>query len=697
MRNLFTIIFSLLFLFACTGQQQGSKKNVTSGNLLGNESSPYLLQHAQNPVHWKPWGNVAKQLAKDENKLMIISVGYAACHWCHVMEHESFEDSTVAAMMNENFVSIKVDREERPDVDDIYMTACQLMSKRGCGWPLNAIALPDGRPIFVGTYFQKAQWLDILKQVHEFYETKPEEALKIAGQVTEGIQGLENISRFQGDTQFFEQEREDMMTRFLATLDQVNGGRSGKPKFPMPANYLYALSYYDQAQREETREAILLTLDKMADGGIYDHLGGGFARYSTDAIWKVPHFEKMLYDNGQLVSLYSQAWQLTGKERYKEVVYESLDFIKREMTNEVGGFYSSYDADSEGEEGKFYVFSAEEIRTLLGDEAEIFAEAYNVKGNGNWEGSNILFRTSTDAEIAARHDMTPEALHEQLKANRAKLLAYRNQRVYPGLDDKVITSWNGLMLKGYVDAYRAFGEQAFLKAALRNANFILENCVQKDNSLTRIYKDEKSTINGFLDDYAQTASAFIALYQATFDAQWLQEADKLAAYAIAHFYDETSGMFYFSSDQDDPLIVRKMETTDNVIPSSNSTMAHVLFELGTFLYKEDYLNKAQQMLKNVKDDVTQNPMYFANWARLMQNYIKAPYEVAIVGPGWESARKELDQAFHPTALLMGGAEEGELPLLQNKLVPDQTTIYVCQNKVCKLPVTSVKEALKLMK
>lgn len=697
MRNLFIFLFSIFFLFACTGQQQGSTKNVANGNLLGNESSPYLLQHANNPVFWKPWGDAAKQKAKDENKLIIISVGYAACHWCHVMEHESFEDSTVAAMMNENFVSIKVDREERPDVDDIYMSACQLMSKRGCGWPLNAIALPDGRPIFVGTYFPKAQWVDILKQVHEFYETKPEEALKIADQVTQGIQGLENITKFEGKAQFFEQEREDMMTKFLSTIDMVNGGRNGKPKFPMPANYIYALSYYDQSNRAETKDAVLLTLDKMAAGGIYDHLGGGFARYSTDAIWKVPHFEKMLYDNGQLVSLYSQAWQLNGKQRYKEVVYETLDFIQKEMTNDVGGFYSSYDADSEGEEGKFYVFTAEEIRKLLGDEADIFAEAYNVQGNGNWEHSNILFRSSSDEEIAKRNDLTVEVLHEQLRKNRATLLSQRNKRVYPGLDDKVITSWNGLMLKGYVDAYRAFGEQKFLDAALRNANFILENCVQKDNSLTRIYKDKRSTINGFLDDYAQTAYAFTALYQATFDAKWLEEADKLTAYAIAHFYDETSGMFYYASDKDDPLIVRKMETTDNVIPGSNSAMAHVLFELGTYLYKEDYVKKSQQMLKNIKGDVLRNPMFYANWARLMHNQIKAPYEVAIVGPGWEEARKELDAAFHPTALLMGGAEEGDLPLLQNKLVPGQTTIYVCQNKVCKLPVTTVKAALKLMK
>ncbi len=695
MRNPFLIVFVIILFQACTGQQQGSKK-VSSGNLLGNESSPYLLQHAQNPVFWKPWSDAAKKQAKDENKLMIISIGYAACHWCHVMEHESFEDSTVAAMMNEHFVSVKVDREERPDVDDIYMSACQLMSRRGCGWPLNAITLPDGRPIFTGTYFPREQWLDILKQVQEFYATKPDEAIKIADQVTGGIQGLENIALVKGEAEFFAQEREDMMTSFLKTIDHINGGREGKPKFPMPANYLYALSHYDQSRRNEVKEAVLLTLDKMADGGIYDHLGGGFARYATDAIWKVPHFEKMLYDNGQLMSLYSQAYQLSGNARYKEVVYQSLAFIKKEMTNEVGGFYSSYDADSEGEEGKFYVFTAEEIRELLGEEAELFAEVYNVQGKGNWEHSNILFRSSSDEEVAQKHNMSLEKLQAQLAKNRETLLTYRNKRTYPGLDDKVITSWNALMLKGYVDGYRAFGEREFLDAALRNAHFILKDCKQKDNSLRRIYKDGKSSINGFLDDYAQTAYAFTALYQATFDEKWLKEAESLMEYALAHFYDPTSGMFYYTSDEDDPLIVRKMETTDNVIPGSNSVMAHALFELGTYLYKEDYVQKSQQMLFNIKEDVLKNPMFYANWARLMMKFIKPPFEVAIVGPGWEAARREFDTHFHPNALLMGGAQEGSLPLLQYKLVPGQTTFYVCQNKVCKLPVTHLSDALKLM-
>ncbi len=693
----FTIIFFCLSIFvACTAQQHGSDSTPAHTNALINESSPYLLQHAHNPVNWRPWNDEAFQEATKDNKLVIISVGYAACHWCHVMEHESFEDSTVAALMNEHFVAIKVDREERPDVDDVYMNACQLMSERGCGWPLNAIALPDGRPIFAGTYFPKAQWMDILTRVTKFYDEQPEKALEIAGQVTEGIQGIEQIVLNTEESSF---QRTDLAQAFEAAagqIDMIHGGRNGSPKFPMPANFLFLLDYYHLTQDEEAFKAVEVTLDQMAMGGIYDHLGGGFARYSTDAEWHAPHFEKMLYDNGQLVSLYSNAYQLTKNPHYKQVVYETLAFVERELTSKDKGFYSSLDADSEGEEGKFYVWEMEELKEILGSDVELFAKYYDLKPEGNWEHKNILHQQMPLADFAKQHNITEEQLGETLASGKEKLMARRNMRVRPGLDDKVITAWNALMLKGYVDAYRAFGEERFLQAALNNAEFIYQKCRHDGNRLTRIYKDGRATINAFLDDYAITARAFVALYQATFDEQWLRRADDLVKYAQAHFYDETSGMFFYTSDEDDPLIARKMETSDNVIPASNSMMARALFELGIYLYQDDYLTTAKQMLSNMKAKVIPNAMFYANWASLMVQAVETPYEIAIVGDDFQALRQELDQHFLPNAYLLGGKDEGTLELLQYKLIPGQTTIYVCRDKVCKLPVTSVKEALGLM-
>ena len=693
--RIFSIILCLTFFIACTAQQHGSDGEHAHTNALINESSPYLLQHAHNPVNWRPWNDEAFEQAKKGNKLVIISVGYAACHWCHVMEHESFEDSAVAALMNTHFVTIKVDREERPDVDDVYMNACQLMSQRGCGWPLNAIALPDGRPIFAGTYFPKAQWLDILTKVKDFYTEQPEKALEIAGQVTEGIRG-EQIVRNTDEVAFEQVDLEAAFQKAKGQIDMNKGGRRGAPKFPMPANYLFLQDYYHVTQDKTAAKALQVTLDQMAMGGIYDHLGGGFARYSTDAEWHAPHFEKMLYDNSQLVSLYSHAYQLTQNPHYRQVVYETLAFIDREMTAKDKGFYSSLDADSEGEEGKFYVWEMEELKELLGADLDLFAAYYDLKPGGNWEHKNILHQQLPLADFAKKHDMTEAAVSELLATSKAKLMARRDTRIRPGLDDKVITAWNGLMLKGYVDAYRAFGEQRFLDAALSNAEFIYSQCRHDGNRLTRIYKDGKATINGFLDDYAFTARAFIALYQATFDEQWLRRADELVKYAHAHFYDPSSGMFFYTSDEDDPLIARKMETTDKAVPASNSMMARVLFELGIYLYQDDYLKTSQQMLANMRDNVMQNSLFFANWASLMVQMAEEPYEIAIVGDNYQAIRQELDQHFLPNVFVLGGKEEGTLELLQYKLIPGQTTIYVCRNKVCKLPVTTVEEAMKLM-
>jgi len=697
----FSLFFAYLVLLGCNAQHaqnqsdMSDKQNHKHTNALINESSPYLLQHAHNPVNWYPWGDEALQKAKDENKMLIISVGYAACHWCHVMEHESFEDSTVAAVMNEHFVSIKVDREERPDIDQIYMDACHLINQRG-GWPLNAIALADGRPFYAGTYYPKDRWVQVLEY---FINTKKEDAASLetnAAQIAEGIQSMEQVSLNPLKPEFLASDLDQMFDNWVGKIDFRLGGRQGAPKFPMPSNWLYLLRYHHLTENQKSLDAVYSTLDNMAFGGIYDHLGGGFARYSTDAVWKVPHFEKMLYDNGQLISLYSEAYQLSKNPLYKEVVYETLEYVKREMTSPEHGFYSSLDADSEGVEGKFYVWEQSEIDSLLGEQSKAFKDYYSVNKANEWEHKNILYRTNEKEKIAKRHDLNISDLDQLIDGGKQKLMKVRDTRIRPGLDDKILTSWNALMLKGYIDAYRVFGDKTFLETAEKNAGFLLDKVVQNDFRLTRNYKNGKASINAFLDDYALLIDAFVAMYQISFDEMWLDKADGLMQYVIIHFYDEKSGMFFYTSDLDDPLVARKMEIADNVIPSSNSAIARGLFNLGTLTYNKDYTAKAKTMLNNVKADVIASGPFYSNWAMLLYYSINAPYEVAILGKNAQDIRKELDQSYMPNVLFLGGEKEGSLALLENKLIPDQTTIYVCQNKVCKLPVTEVAKARELI-
>jgi uncharacterized protein YyaL (SSP411 family) len=663
-------------------------------NHLIHETSPYLLQHAHNPVDWYPWGQAALQKARRENKLLIVSIGYAACHWCHVMERESFEDAGVARFMNEHFVAIKVDREEHPDVDQVYMEAVQLLSGSG-GWPLNCIALPDGRPIYGGTYFPKAQWLDVLAQVLNFVRQYPQKAADQAQALTQGVQG-NRLFDVQNESAAFTRADLDTIFEFWQRdLDEVWGGHQRAPKFPLPVGWEFLLHYYHLNGNAAALKAVTLTLDKMADGGIYDQIGGGFARYSTDAQWKAPHFEKMLYDNAQLVSLYSAAYQLTHHLRYRTVVAETLAFVQRELTSPEGGFYASLDADSEGEEGKYYVWSADELRRLLGDRAGLIMDYYQATEAGNWEhGRNILWKPTAVEKIAAHHGIAIEALEERVTEAKQVLLAERAQRVRPALDDKILTAWNALMLKAYVDAYRVFDDQAYLAAAQRNAALILTQIMAPDHRLQRNYKNGQATINAFLDDYAFTIEAFIALYQATFDEAWLQQADRLTAFTLAHFYDEASGMFYYTSDIDPPLIARTLEVSDNVIPSSNSTMAKNLFVLGHYFYKDEYIERAKRMLGKIKEAALRGAAYYANWDILLTWLVRPPCEVAIVGKDYDILRKEFERHYLPTVFLSGGAEEGSLALLQGKLVKGQTTIYVCRDKTCQAPVTEVSAALE---
>ena len=694
------IIGSLLF-FTTSCNSQHEKNDMTEEhkytNSLVNETSPYLLQHAHNPVDWHPWNEETLAKAKKEDKLLLISIGYSACHWCHVMEHESFEDSIVAKIMNDNFICIKVDREERPDVDQIYMTAVQLMNNRG-GWPLNCIALPNGQPFWGGTYFRKDDWKKQILQMANIYKTDKNRVIEFAGRLTKGIQQTENIVENTDEIDFKWKDLDNMVSPWSEKFDNTEGGTNGAPKFPMPNAYNFLLKYGHLSNNPEVLEHVEITLDKMAFGGIYDQIGGGFARYSVDKYWKAPHFEKMLYDNGQLISLYSEAYLKYQKPVYKEIVFETLEFIERELMAENGAFYSALDADSEGEEGKFYVWNEQELKSLIIDDFSIFKDYYNINGKGLWEhGNYILLREYSKERIAKKHTISVSDLESKIEHWKKVLMGARDKRIRPGLDDKSLTSWNSLMLKGYIDAYMTFGVKHHLDIALKNGNFIVNTQMSEDGKLLHSYKEGRSTINAYLEDYSLTISAFIRLYEATFDTKWLTYSEKLTEYAIAHFYDTQSGMFFFTSDLDPELVARKMEINDNVIPASNSVMANSLFDLGTILGKDNYKEMSIKMLNNVKPDMDSYASGYANYATLMLKQVSPYYEIAIVGKDAHSKTMEMNTKYNPNTLFIGSFKESNLELLEGKYVEGTTMIYVCENKVCQLPTTEIKQALKQIK
>ena len=655
-------------------------------NRLQKETSPYLLQHAQNPVDWFAWGEEALQKAKTENKPILVSIGYSACHWCHVMEHECFEKEEVAEVMNLHFVNIKIDREERPDIDAIYMDAVQAMGVQG-GWPLNVFLMPDGKPFYGGTYFPQENWVQLLKSVSNGFVNHQDELQKSAEGFTENMLFKESAKYglvFENQ-EFIKEDLDKMYQKLSPTFDEEWGGFERSPKFPMPSVWQFLMKYAHLTKDENAFNHLKLTLNKMAIGGIYDQIGGGFARYSVDGEWFCPHFEKMLYDNGQLVSLYSEAYTLTGEQLYKETVYETIGWLKREMTSPEGGFYSALDADSEGVEGKFYVWTKAEIEAILGDEAEEFCKIYQVIDQGNWEdGVNILWKNEG-------------ILNSSQNKNIQKLLEKRAEKIRPGLDDKILCSWNGLMLKGLVDAYRAFGEQDFLDLALQNAHFIKDNFL-KDNILSHSYKNGETKIQGFLEDYAAVIEAYLNLYQATFEENWLHLAEKLSLYVCQNFWDEEDQLFFFTDKSAENLIVRKKEIFDNVIPSSNSMMARNLYTLGLILDREDFKDLSKLMLAKMKDLLLKNVDYLTNWACLATQMITPTAEIALVGTDFLKFRKEVDSRYYPNKILTGTSSESQLPLLENRIAkPDETLIFVCYDKTCHLPVKTVEEAFLQLK
>lgn len=696
----FIKLFLLIALISCKGQNKNSMAHEFTNNLI-NETSPYLLQHAHNPVNWNAWNDETLELAKKDNKLIIISVGYSACHWCHVMEHESFENVEVAKVMNANYISIKVDREERPDVDQVYMNAVQLMTGQG-GWPLNVITLPDGRPIWGGTYFKKEQWIDALNKISELYNTNPDKLYEYADKLEHGIKTMDIVSLNNDEINFESSFIKETIAIWSQQFDNKKGGLNRAPKFMMPNNYHFLLRYAYQNNDSALNTFVNTTLTKMANGGIYDQIGGGFSRYSVDEKWHVPHFEKMLYDNGQLVSLYSDAYLVTKNELYKDVVVETLEFVKRELTAKNGAFYSSLDADSitkEGalEEGAFYVWRKEELKQLLGDDYNLFSDYYNVNGYGHWENGNyVLIKSKTDKDFIEKHKIHFNTLVSKKQQWQDLLLKQRTLRKRPRLDDKTLTSWNALMLKGYIDAYRVLGNEDYLKSAIQNANFIINNQLREDGGLNHNYKNGVSSINGYLEDYATTTEAFIALYEITLNDKWLFTARDLTNYTFDHFFDETNKMFYFTSNEDADLVSRNVEYRDNVIPSSNSIMAKNLFKLSHFYSNPHYYKTATTMLNNVKPEIKDYGPGFSNWLDLMLNYTNPFYEVAIVGASVSEKISELNSTYIPNKLIVGSKTESKLPLLENRYVDGETLIYVCVNNACKLPVSEVSKASSLI-
>jgi uncharacterized protein YyaL (SSP411 family) len=668
-------------------------------NQLVHETSPYLLQHAYNPVAWFPWGEEALAKAKKEDKPIILSIGYSACHWCHVMERESFEDIHIAQLMNRHYVCIKVDREERPDIDQIYMDAVHAMGLQG-GWPLNIVLTPDAKPFYGGTYFPPQRWATLLDRIQEAFENDREKLEESAEGFAVTLNRSESekyeLGRLIKPLQV--QHYKQMFQHLASSFDREKGGMNRAPKFPMPCVWTFLLRYATQFEDKEAEAHLHLTLKKIALGGIYDQIGGGFARYSTDEEWFAPHFEKMLYDNGQLLRLYAEAYQSSQIPLYKEVVYETIAFVQRELTSAEDGFYSALDADSEGEEGKFYVWKFDEIEKLPIQEKVLFAKYYQLFSEGNWEhGQNILHREKTLEEFCAIHAL-PEADFKVLEASwKSFLLQEREKRPRPGLDDKILASWNGLMLTGLVDAYRVFGEESFLDLALRNAAFIEKKLISQDR-LFHSYKNGQSKIEGYLEDYAAIIQAFTNLYQATFEEKWLLWAEKLTETCFRSFWDEKEGLFFFTSSESEKLIARKKEIFDNVVPASNSIMADNLLVLGHLLSRMDYVERGTWMIQQVQNLLEREPYYLANWASLSIFCHTPIYEVAICGPDALEMRKQLDAHYFPHKVVAGGQQTSSLPLLENRiLAKGKTTVYVCQNQTCQLPVTSVEEAMDLLR
>lgn len=660
-------------------------------NALAKESSPYLLQHAHNPVNWIPWSEDVFDRAKKENKLVLISVGYSACHWCHVMEHECFEDEEVAELMNKYFINVKVDREERPDVDQVYMTAVQIMTQKG-GWPLNCFTLPDGRPVYGGTYFPKNQWMHILKSLQHVFENDKVKIEETAKNITEGVNQSELISEPQKDVLFQDEKLSELIQRWSRSFDLNYGGPTRAPKFMLPNNLNFLLEYALTNGNEKVKNYVELTLDKMALGGIYDQIKGGFSRYSVDMLWKVPHFEKMLYDNAQLIETYALAYKIYKKPLYLRIINQTIDWLNDEMLDENGGYFAALDADSEGEEGKFYVWKEQELKSILGDDYfSIAKQIYAINDRGFWEfGNYILLRSENDEELLKNTGWSQEELEGNIAKTNDLLSEARKSRVRPGLDNKKITSWNAMLLKGLTAANTILADVKIEKMVVDLTTWIEKQVIEE-----RVFRiqTEHQKIEGFLEDYSHVLSAYIQLYQYKFDKEWLDKSMDLLDTIDDKFLDENSQMYFFT-DKSSSLIARKMDINDNVIPAGNSVMALNLYMLGHYFQRKDLIERSHQMLANVYDGMENYGSGYSNWGILLQRILNGSMEVSCSTVG--QAQEIISNPNYIIDLVSVIGEKNKLPMNEDKS-SSQNSIFVCEEGSCYAPIGNVEEALNYFK
>ncbi|MEP7318068.1 MAG: thioredoxin domain-containing protein [Panacibacter sp.] len=678
-------------------------------NRLVHETSPYLLQHAHNPVDWYAWGEEALQRAKKEDKPILVSIGYSACHWCHVMEKESFEDETTAAIMNRHFINIKIDREERPDLDHIYMDAVQAMTGSG-GWPLNVFLTPEAKPFYGGTYFppvkafNRMSWTETLEAVHQAYTERKNE---IEVQAENLIAHIVNANSF-GMSKPVESEKESLFSRegldtitenILKAADKEWGGFGRAPKFPQTFAIQYLLRDYYLYKNEPSLNQALLSLDKMIQGGIYDQLGGGFARYSTDEKWLAPHFEKMLYDNALLINVLAEAYQLTGNESYATVIKETIGFVQEELLSPEGGFYSALDADSEGAEGKYYVWSKGEIEELLGADAEIFCCVYNISTNGNWEHTNILWLPESINVWAEKLFTPPEILEEKLRRCKEILLEERKKRIKPLLDDKILLGWNALMITACCKAYAATIEEHYLKIAEGNIRFLENNLSGADANWHHTWKADQAKYPAFLDDYAYLIQAYIHLQEVTGNSVYLLAAKKITEKVIEDFSDTESAFFWFTENKQTDVVVRKKEVYDGAVPSGNAVMMQNLFYLSVVFDIPLFSQKGTEMVQSLGKAIIRHPTSFGIWALQMQQITSGIHEIAISGANADALLQEVNKIYIPHKLIQSATKDaGEFPLLAGKLTnPEQTFIYLCRDYSCAKPVTTKEDLVLLLK
>ncbi len=677
-------------------------------NHLIHESSPYLLQHAHNPVEWYPWGQEALNKAKELDRPILVSIGYAACHWCHVMERESFENEEVAEYMNEHFINIKIDREERPDLDHIYMDAVQAIAGSG-GWPLNVFLTTDAKPFYGGTYFpprkafNRPSWQDVLTNISEAWKNKKEELTEQAENLTKHINlssslvGKNKATPLTGDEPLFSSGQcETIAENILKAADQVDGGFGAAPKFPQTFTIQYLLAYGHFFSHDKALAQAELSLQKMLNGGIYDQLAGGLSRYSTDSHWLAPHFEKMLYDNALLVSVLADAYQITGKQVYADAIHKTLRFFIAEMKHSEGGFYAALDADSEGEEGKFYVWDKSAIDSILGDGSDLYCKWFGATEEGNWEGKNILHIAREKDEFAAENGLTTTAFDELIEEANKKLLEKRNKRIRPQTDDKIILGWNALLLTAFCKASAALKNEDYRSEAESLFEFIIDKFSEGSTVRFHTYKNDKAKHPAFLDDYAFLIQACIYLQEISSEQKYLLKAKELTEHVIAHFEDAESGFFYYTGVDQTDVITRKMEFYDGAIPSGNSIMADNLFYLSTVFEKTDWQEKALGLMRGFMDAVLKYPTSFAIWASLILKQVIGINEIALSGKaGFDEMRKDILAMYVPNKIFQSSQWEEDFPLLKNKDYGPEPLIYLCRNYTCLAPVNSTR-ALKLL-